>query len=298
MSSISEFHFLSVLAQEMNMRKAAERLFVSQPALSQRLQTIEKEWGEKLFIRSQKGLSLTPAGELVIHFIHDTIAKEEKVREAIHALNSEVYGTLKIAVASIVGQNWLPQVLKKFVKRYPQAKVSLVTGWSSEILKSLYEDQVHIGIIRGTTDWKGPKIHLFKDCLYLVDNEITSIEGILETDRPFIQFKSDSNYYQEIQDWWVRQFKNPPKRTIVVDQIETCKQMTFNGIGYAILPAITLNGAEQGIFKIPLLNEHNQPLLRDSWMLGYESAFQLKQVQAFVDIVKEHIKEEGNYTKV
>lgn len=292
MSSLSEFHLLAVLAQEMNMRKAAERLFVSQPALSQRLQTIEKEWGSKLFVRSPKGLSLTPAGELVIKFVNEVVTGEEKVRESIHALNSEVHGTLKIAVASIVGQNWLPQVLKKFVTRYPQAKISLMTGWSSEILKSLYDDQVHIGIIRGTPDWKGVKIHLFKDSLYLVDTEITDPAQILETDRPFIQFKSDSNYYQEIQDWWLRKFKTSPKRTIVVDQIETCKQMTFNGIGYAILPAITLNGEEKHIFKVPLLDENDMPIKRDTWLLGYESAFQLKQVQAFVDLVKEHIAEE------
>lgn len=293
LSSLSSFHLLSVLASEMNMRKAAERLFVSQPALSQRLQTIETEWGTKLFIRSQKGLTLTPAGELVIKFVNEVLEREEKVRESITAMNSEVYGTLKIAVASIVGQNWLPKVLKKFVERYPHAKISLVTGWSSEILRSLYEDQVHIGIIRGTPDWKGVKIHLFDDHLYLVDKEITSPEQILETERPFIQFKSDSNYYQEIQDWWHRQFKSLPKRTIVVDQIETCKQMAFNGIGYAILPAITLSSEEQDIFKIPLHDENQLPLKRDTWLLGYESAFQLKHVQAFVSLIKEYIDEEN-----
>lgn len=291
MSSLSELHLLTILAQEMNMRKAAERLFVSQPALSQRLQTIEKDWGQKLFLRSQKGLSLTPAGELVIQYANEMVMKEEKIRESISALDTEVYGTLKIAVASIVGQNWLPQVLKKFVNRYPQAKISLITGWSSEIAKALYEDQVHIGIIRGTPDWKGVKIHLFKDSLNLVDTVMTRPEQMLETDRPFIQFKSDSSYYQEIQDWWLRNFQAPPKRTIIVDQIETCKQMTFNGIGYAILPEITLNGAEENIFKIPLLDEHGTPIKRDTWLLGYESAFQLKQVQAFVDIVKEHLED-------
>ncbi|MED4046797.1 LysR family transcriptional regulator, partial [Priestia aryabhattai] len=50
-----ECRMLVVLAQELNMRKAAERLFVSQPALSQRLQTIEKAWDTQIFIRSQKG---------------------------------------------------------------------------------------------------------------------------------------------------------------------------------------------------------------------------------------------------
>lgn len=291
MSSISEFQLLSVLAQEMNMRKASERLFVSQPALSQRLQTIEKEWGTKLFIRSQKGLALTPAGEHVIDFVNEVLTKQDKVRETIYSLQTGVSGTLKIAVASIVGQNWLPQVLKKFIDKYPQVKLSLVTGWSSEILNCLYDDQVHIGIIRGMPDWKGVKVHLFNDPLYLVDREITQPEQIIETDRPFIQFKSDSNYYQEIQDWWMKKFKTSPKRTVIVDQIETCKQMAFNGIGYAILPGITLTKAEQDIFKIPLLNESGEPLKRDTWLLGYESAFQLKQVQAFVEVMKDYITE-------
>ncbi|WP_374720968.1 LysR family transcriptional regulator [Peribacillus tepidiphilus] len=293
--AFSEYQLLSVLAQEMNMRKAAERLFVSQPALSQRLQTIEKEWGIKLFVRSQKGLSLTPAGEAVVRFANEVLEKEEKVREEIQALNSEVYGTLRIACASIVGQNWLPQVLKRFVNRYPHAKISLVTGWSSEILKSLYDDHVHIGIVRGNSDWKGVKKHLFTDKLYLVDTEMNRLEQVMETDRPFIQFKSDSNYYQEIQDWWHRQFQTVPKRTIVVDQIETCKQMAFNGIGYAILPAITIQQKENSIYKIPLLDENNQPIERDTWLLGYETAFQLKQVQAFVELVEEFIEESNHY---
>ncbi|WP_409305251.1 LysR family transcriptional regulator [Peribacillus sp. SCS-155] len=290
----SEYQLLSVLAQEMNMRKAAERLFVSQPALSQRLQSIEKEWGTKLFLRSQKGLSLTPAGEAVIKFANEMLEKEEKVRESINAMEHEVYGTLKIACASIVGQNWLPKVLKKFVQKHPYAKISLITGWSSEILKSLYDGEVHIGIIRGTPDWKGVKQHLFKDMLYLVDTEMDDLNQVLETDRPFIQFKSDSNYYQEIQDWWFRQFQTPPRNTIVVDQIETCKQMAMNGIGYAILPAITLHDYDKNIFKIPLLDEHNHSMERDTWLCGYESSFQLKQVQAFANVVEEYISGKDN----
>jgi len=296
--TFSEFQLLSVLAQEMNMRKAAERLFVTQPALSQRLQTIEKEWGAKLFIRSQKGLSLTPVGEMVVKFANDVLEMEEKVREDIQSLESEVHGTLKIACASIVGQNWLPQLLKRFVERYPHAKISLITGWSSEILKAIYEDQGQIGIIRGTPDWKGVKMHLFKDRLYLVDREIQHVEDVLKTNRPFIQFKSDSNYYQEIQDWWHRQFQMTPKRTIIVDQIETCKQMTLNGIGYAILPEITLNGEEENIYKIPLLDDKGEPIGRDTWLLGYESSFQLKQVKAFIEILKDFLQKKDDVSHI
>ncbi|NMH72651.1 LysR family transcriptional regulator [Bacillus sp. RO2] len=284
----SEFQILSVMAKEKNMRKASERLFVSQPALSQRLQSIEKNWNTKIFIRTQKGLLITPAGEKIVEFAEEVLAKEAKVREEITSLDKEIYGTLKIAVATIIGQYWLPKVLKRFIQKYPNAKVSLVTGWSSDIVKSLYEDEVHLGIIRGNPEWKGVKKHLLRDKLYLVDTEIKELSELELTERPFIQFKSDSTYYQEIQVWWHKKFQAPPKRTIVVDQIETCKQMALNGIGYAILPSITLQDDYDNIKKIPLEEDEVSNLHRDTWLIGYESSFNLKQVEAFLEVLEEY----------
>lgn len=284
----TEAEIIKILAEERNMRKAAERLFITQPALSQRLQSIEKYWGTQLFIRSQKGLKPTPAGELVIQYAIETLQKKEEVFERIQALDSKVHGTLKIACASIVGINWLPKVLKEFVTTYPDVKISLITGWSSEIVKALYDGEAQVGIVRGQSEWKGKKMHLFRDTMYLVDKEIERLEEILTTERPFIQFKSDSNYYQEIQVWWQGHFASSPKRQIIVDQIETCKQMALNGIGYAILPSITLNGGEN-VNKIALTSgDTDIGLTRDTWLIGYESSFRLRQVEAFVEVVKKH----------
>lgn len=293
----NEAEIIKVLFEEKNMRKAAERLFLSQPALSQRLQTIEKEWGSQLFIRSQKGLTPTPAGELVIQYANEMVARRTEIFETLQSLQSKVHGTLKIACASIVGQNWLPKVLKEYVTLYPDTKISLMTGWSSEIVKALYEGEAHVGIVRGQADWKGKKIHLFRDTMYFVDKEITEIEDILTSDRPFIQFKSDSDYYQEIQQWWQQHFHSNPRHQIVVDQIETCKQMALNGIGYAILPSITLNG-EEDIHKIPLSTvDKDHGLTRDTWLIGYESSFELRQVAAFAEVVQNRARCLYDYTE-
>lgn len=153
----SEAEIIKILAEERNMRKAAERLFITQPALSQRLQSIEKYWGTQLFIRSQKGLTPTPAGELVIQYAIETLQKKEEVLEKIQALDSKVHGTLKVACASIVGINWLPKVLKEFVNTYPDVKISLITGWSSEIVRAIYDGEAQVGIVRGQSEWKGKK---------------------------------------------------------------------------------------------------------------------------------------------
>ncbi|EIT84966.1 LysR family transcriptional regulator [Fictibacillus macauensis ZFHKF-1] len=288
---LSEFKILHVLAQELNMRKASERLYVSQPALSQRLQTIENSWGTKIFLRSQKGLAVTAAGEKIIAHVNAVIQDEERLREELESLSREIFGTLRLAVASIIGQYWLPQSLKKYVSLYPQVNVSLITGWSSEIIRHLYEDQIHIGIVRGNPEWRGEKIHLFSDSLYLVDTDISSIEELQSTDKPFIQFKSHSTYYQDIQEWWQDHFNVPPKKTIIVDQIETCKQMALHGIGYAILPSISLQSSD-AFHKVPLFNRDGERMKRDTWMISQASSLELKQVEAFVKLVN---NQSGNF---
>ncbi|MFC4617176.1 LysR family transcriptional regulator [Camelliibacillus cellulosilyticus] len=287
----TDMHILVVLAEEKNMRRAAERLFVSQPALSQRLQTIENDFGTALFIRSKRGLDLTPEGEKVAAFAKTMLKREDRLREEIATHESEVFGTLKLAVTSMIGQYWLPAVLKKFVTLYPLVKISLVTGWSSEILNHMYEAECHVGIIRGDPKWRGPKFHLFSDSLYLVDTEMTSLDDLDHYQKPFIQFKSDSTYYQEIQDWWYNHFQKPPERTIIVDQIDTCKQMALNGIGYAILPSTSLTERDRGFYKIPLKDKNGKQLKRDNWLVTYEETSQLKQVKAFIDLVHKEGRE-------
>ena len=92
----------------------------------------------------------------------------------------------------------------------------------------------------------------------------------------------------EMQRGWNKHFNQNPSRQSVVDQIETCKQLALKGIGYAILPSITLSGDEK-VNRIPLLNSEAEfELTRDTWMIGYSSTFELKQVKAFVEIVQSY----------
>lgn len=67
--------------------------------------------------------------------------------------------------------------------------------------------------------------------------------------------------------------------------------MALHGIGYAILPSVTLE-EEDKVNKMPLLDTKDHPIGRDTWLLGYEPAFELKQVQAFVSVIKDMLKQE------
>ncbi|MBC1522074.1 LysR family transcriptional regulator [Listeria aquatica] len=286
---VTEYELLVCLADELNMRKSAEKLFLSQPALSQRLQTIESRWNTKIFVRTQKGLLLTPEGEAIVQHAASVIEKEREIQENLEAMEGVVRGTLRIACASVVAQSFLPRVLKEFSARYPKVRISLQTGWSSEVHQLLAQGVVHFGIVRGGTNWKSVRKPLFKDKLVLVDQEIERIEEVFESERPFIQFRSDSNYYQVIQDYWQRNFGKMPKQAMFVDQMETSRQMALNGIGFAILPEITLLGDTEGINEIPLVEKDGSVLGRETTLLAYEQSLALPQVDAFMKVMNEYL---------
>lgn len=110
---IDDFQMMVVLAQESNMRKAAERLFVSQPALSQRLQSMEKQWGMKFFIRSQKGLTITPEGEKVANYAKEMLQREEDIKSELAVLEqklTDVKNSCRISYWSILASSCFEEV--------------------------------------------------------------------------------------------------------------------------------------------------------------------------------------------
>jgi len=285
---MDDFRFIITLAEEKNMRKAAERLFVSQPALSQKLQNLERILGTDLFVRSQKGLTITASGEIVLQYAKEMEMTYHQMTEKLLISKIGVSGTLKLAVSSVVAQYWLPPLLKKFLVEHPNVQISLFTGWSSEIMNRLYENEVQLAIVRGNQDWYGKKELIFSDELLLVDPIKQDLSEYKDLNKPFIQFRSNSNYYQLIQSWWYETFGSAPKQEIVVDQIETCKQLVLNGIGFAILPSTVLHDVPSEVLnRIPLLMNKEKKLLRDTYLLYNEDVSKLKQVEGFLNIIKE-----------
>jgi len=62
--------------------------------------------------------------------------------------------------------------------------------------------------------------------------------------------------------------------------------MAMNGIGYAILPSISLTEKDKGIYKIPLSDKTGKAIKRDTWLITHEDVLNLRQVKAFIDLVK------------
>lgn len=130
------------IAEEGSMAKAAQKLFITQPALSKSLAKVEAELGEVLFTRSSNGLIPTEAGKYLVTKAYQILKLYEDTRVEFCELNQMQKGLLKLGSAERIGALLLPNLLKSFSERYPNIKIDIV-----EENSVLLEEQVLMGAL-------------------------------------------------------------------------------------------------------------------------------------------------------
>ncbi len=121
-----EMEYIIVIAQEKNLSKAAERLYVSQPALSRFLLKLEDQAGMPLFERKKRQLIPTVAGELYLDTARKMLQLEQDLDKKIKRLREGTHGKLSIGITPGRGRTVLPRVLPAFQKAYPDYELSIL----------------------------------------------------------------------------------------------------------------------------------------------------------------------------
>ncbi len=140
-------HVFRLVAQFGSVTRAAQELFISQPAVSAHLKTVEAKYGEALFERTPRGMKLTPAGAALHEQAGRVFALYEGVTTAIADMRGEVRGEIVVAASSTPGAYFVPGLLQAFQQRYPAAQPVLKVGDSGEVLAWLHDYRVPMGVI-------------------------------------------------------------------------------------------------------------------------------------------------------
>lgn len=277
---------LQTIYQERNISKAAEKLYISQPALTYRLQQLEREFGTMIVARGKRGVDFTAQGEYIAQYARNMILQLRNTKEFVQNMDKEIRGVLRIGVSGIFARYELPAILKEFINHYPNVEVNVKTGWSAEINHLLHKEEVHVGIVRGNHIWQEEK-YLFREepMIIVSQKQIKNIKELPSL--PRVNYETDQTQKTLIDNWWQETFDQPPTVTMEVDRIDTCKEMVLMGLGYAILPSICLK-KDDDVHKIILTKKNREPLNRNTWLLYRERSLSLSAVHAFVDFLKEY----------
>ncbi|MFP3728997.1 LysR family transcriptional regulator [Priestia filamentosa] len=280
-----DWRILEAVYAEKNITKAAERLYISQPTLTYRLQQIEKEFNIKLFYRGRRGVDFTDQGEMLVNYAKDMLKQRQKIEELLWNSGNEIRGTLRLSVSRTFAFYRLPQILKAFNEKFPKVEFNVNTGVNIEVLHSIYQQDSHIGIVRGEHSWPGKVVTLMQENIAILSSKKVNLEDLPSMRR--ISYKTDPTLEMVIDNWWKDNFSTPPISHMNVDNVEIAKRMVFNGLGYCIAPSIVLEDNDE-LYKIPLKDSKESPIIWNTRILYREELLELEMVKEFVHFIQEY----------
>ncbi|HEX3986401.1 MAG TPA: LysR family transcriptional regulator [Acidobacteriaceae bacterium] len=137
------------VADEASFRRAAERLHLSQPAVSQQVQALEAELGVALFDRGKGRVRLTAAGAALLPYARRGARLAEEALAALDLARGESAGTLRIGASLTVAQYILPRMLGAFRELHPRVDLAVTSGNTENILAALGRSDIDLGMIEG-----------------------------------------------------------------------------------------------------------------------------------------------------
>ncbi|HEX2756356.1 MAG TPA: LysR family transcriptional regulator, partial [Candidatus Limnocylindrales bacterium] len=224
------------IARVGTMRRAADALLISQPALTARLQALEEELAAPLFRRTHTGMVLTPAGRAFLPHAERAMEAIRSGGSLVRELEHGVVGELALAVAPAVSAYVLPEILVRFTERHPDVRLRVRTGHSEEIVDLVVRGEVELGIVRKLRDGRVRSRALYEDELVLVarpDHPFAAAGNVDVSEISHVQlilFDRTSSYY-EVTSALFRAAGVVPRGITEVDNIEAAKRMVDRGLG-------------------------------------------------------------------
>jgi DNA-binding transcriptional LysR family regulator len=135
------------IVEKQSLTKAAQALYLTQPAVSKQLNSLEKFYGTSLLHRTSRYVEVTEAGKLVYDFSKQILAKINESHAAVQALQKDLCGSLVLGASTIPGEYILPAALGRFQELHPQVKAKLEIADSTEIGQLIMDAKLEAGMI-------------------------------------------------------------------------------------------------------------------------------------------------------
>lgn len=154
--------FISV-ANNLNFTKSSRELCISQPAVSRHIQELESEYGVQLFVRTGSRVELTTSGEIFLKHAESIIESYRAMSLDMNLQSGNFSGTLHIGASTTIAQYVIPEKIAKFIKRFPDIRLTMFTGNSQQIEQALIDHKIDIGIVESNSKHTGLKYSRMAD---------------------------------------------------------------------------------------------------------------------------------------
>ena len=235
-----------MIAKMKSFSRAAEKLFLTQPTISNHIHLLEKELGTVLFNRTNKQITMTQAGEIFFEHAVSILNKKERAFFSLEEYKGKIEGILEIASSSIPEQYYLADALKRFSKNYPDVKYNLMKHDTSQVIDKILSGEIDFGIVGAKPE--SPQL----DTLEIMEDEIVlagpangleTIHTEATSDLPLILREQGSGTRKAAIKFLKESAGLDPEALTIVAEVEsneTIKRMVELGMGYSFCSLLSI----------------------------------------------------------
>jgi DNA-binding transcriptional LysR family regulator len=281
------------VAKHLSFTKAAETLFMTQPAVTFQVKQLEEQLNTRLFDRAQGRISLTPAGQLAFEYAVRILALSAELDTRLKEMGGQAAGPLLIGASMTIGEYVLPRLIGEFKARFPAVLPALFVGNSEAVQERVAERTLDLGFIEGDSHLTSLQSEVCcEDELQVVcapshplAREACALPAALAR-HPYISREAGSGT-RAVVDRYLQQTGVPPESMNVVVELgspEAIKGLVATGLGFAIMSRVIVARELQlgELVQVPLA----PPLLRNFSVVYPKERFHSKLVGAFLQFAK------------
>lgn len=288
---LRQLRYLQAVVEEGNFTRAADRVFVSQSALSQQIQVLEQAVGTTLVDRSKRGVRLTAAGEILYQHALRVFSELEQATVAIQELEGLQRGELRVGVVQTVNDYLMPGLITDFAARFPQVKLMVEELTTEGIEAGLAQGALQVGLsFVPTSDPRLATEALYQERLALIvrhDHPLAGYEAVaakLLDDLPMVMLSHTFCTRQ----LWEDNARLASAQPNVVMELNTVSSIlsVVEKTGYAtVLPELTLAEARSGNLKTVALTDPTPS--RTVGLLWHTDRFLCSATRAFITLAQD-----------
>lgn len=255
---VAQLQALVALAEQQSFSRAAEKLHISQPALSKRIAALEQDLGKSLFDRLGKQILPTEAGRALLPRARRLLGEMQECRRILAELDGDIGGFLQLATSHHIGLHRLPPLLSRYLQQYPAIELDFRFLDSEAACQAVAQAEIELALATLPPQEDYPqlaRLALWQDPLVLVANlshplsllpapqasDLLEFPAILPEEHTFTR----TLITQALAPWG-----RPLKTRLTANYLESIRMLVTVGLGWSLLPRTMLT-AELNELSIP-----------------------------------------------
>jgi DNA-binding transcriptional LysR family regulator len=284
------------VAKHLSFTKAAEALFMTQPAVTFQIKQLEEHFNTRLFERGHGRITLTPAGDIVLEYAERILALSAELDTRLKEMTGQIGGPLLVGASTTIAEFLLPQVLGNFKSKYPSVMPRLFVANSGTVESRVSEHTLDIGFIEAPSHLPTVASDVCcEDELQVVcapGHALAKLQSVTPKElvaHPYISREPGSGT-REVTDLYFQKAGIKPDSLNVVMELgspEALKGLVATGVGFTIMSRVTVNKELRlgELTALPL----SPRLIRNLSVVYPKEKFRSRLVNTFVQFAKERL---------